>query len=98
MLAHRVARERDEARFETRLVAVRRVHVAELVVRGDGAAAGADRDERAVVALLPRRQPLEVAQRRLRYSSCRPSMWPVDCSASPANPGHAKSDPSGPMV
>ena len=25
-------------------------------------------------------------------------MWPVDCSASPAKPGQAKSDPSGPIV
>src|SRR5262249_39084728 len=41
-----------------------RVHVAELVVRGDRAAAGADRNERAVVALLPRGETLEVAQRR----------------------------------
>src|SRR6185436_17744324 len=57
------ARERDDTRFEAGLVAVRRVHVAELVVRGHGAAARTDQNERAVVALLPRRQPLEVAQR-----------------------------------
>jgi len=63
MLAHRVAGESHEARFETRLVAIRRVHVAELVVGRHRAAAGADGDERAVVALLPRRQPLEIAQR-----------------------------------
>src|SRR5258708_31157638 len=34
----------------------------------------------------------------VRYSSCRPSMWPVDWFASPAKPGQAKSEPSGPIV
>ena len=37
------------------------MHVAELVVGRDGAAAGAHRDERAVVAFLPRRQRVELA-------------------------------------
>ena len=52
-------RQRHHASLEARLVAVGLVHVAELGVRGDRAAAGADRDERAVVALLPRRERLE---------------------------------------
>src|SRR4029078_3715262 len=63
VLPRRVPRHRGDAREETRLVAVGRVHVAQLVVGRDRAAAGAHRDERAVVALLPRRQALEVAQR-----------------------------------
>src|SRR6266545_3364176 len=48
-----LVRERDEARFETGFVAARRVHVAKLGLRPDGAAAAADRDERAVAALAP---------------------------------------------
>src|SRR4029450_6933742 len=34
----------------------------------------------------------------LRRSSCRPSRWPVGSGAWPANPGHAYSEPSGPIV
>src|SRR5216683_323322 len=33
-----------------------------------------------------------------RHGSRRPSMWPVDIVGSPVNPGHAYSDPSGPIV
>src|SRR5258705_5094915 len=56
-------REGDQAGFEARLVAIGRVQVAELVVRRDRAPAGADGDERAVVAHLPRRELLQVPHR-----------------------------------
>src|SRR5215472_589906 len=56
--ARGVASERDHARFETGFVTVGRVHIAQFVVRRYRAAACADGNERAVVALLPRGQPL----------------------------------------
>ena len=49
----RVVRQRDQPRLEAGLVTRRGVDVAELVVGGDGTAAGADRDEAAVVAITP---------------------------------------------
>ena len=52
----RLARERENARLEARLVTVRHVHAAKLGVRRHRASAGADRDERAVAAAFPRRQ------------------------------------------
>src|SRR5687768_17042937 len=58
----RVAGHGYDAGFETSLVAVGGVHVAELRVCGDGTAAGADRDERTVVAAFPRRQLIEPAR------------------------------------
>src|SRR5687767_2883514 len=33
-----------------------------------------------------------------RHVSWRPSMWPVDSDFDPVKPGHAYSDPSGPIV
>src|SRR5262249_13627224 len=74
LLTGRLPRERGDASFETGLVTVRRVHVAELVVRRDRATAGARRYERAVVQLLPRREALEVPE-RLRPE---PVLPPVD--------------------
>src|SRR5216683_8221531 len=62
VFARRFVRERDEPRLETRFVTIGRVHVAQLVGRRHGAAAGAHGDERAVVAHFPRRELLEVPQ------------------------------------
>src|SRR5690349_19802870 len=56
--------ERDEARLHGGLVAVRFVDAAELVIRGDRAAAGTNRNEGAVATFLPRRERFE-SRRRL---------------------------------
>src|SRR5262245_46882360 len=53
----------DQAGFHRRLVAVRFVDGAELGVGGHAAAAGADRDEGAVAALLPGRERVEAGRR-----------------------------------
>src|SRR6476659_5068515 len=63
MFPRGVVGERDQPGLEAWLVAVGRVHVAELVVRRNGAPARAHGDERAVVARLPRRELVEVAER-----------------------------------
>ena len=52
-------RQRDKCRFEGRLVTCRRIHVSKLGVRGDRAAARADRNERAISTLVPGCQMLE---------------------------------------
>ncbi len=63
--AGRVMRQCDDRRFETPLVTCRRVHVAKLGMRRGDASTGAHRDERAVVALLPRRERVEARRRRV---------------------------------
>src|SRR5690242_3783023 len=62
-LARSFVRECHRACLKAALVTIGGVHVPQLVVRRDRAAAGADRNERAVVALLPCRQPLELTER-----------------------------------
>ena len=99
VLARGVSREREDARFETRSC-------------GSSGACMSPSSLCAATVQPPAQtgmnaQSLHCSQAascsKLR-SACvrivfrRPSMWPVDCSASPAKPGQAKSEPSGPMV
>ena len=57
--AGRIMRQRNERRFETRLVTCRRVHVTKLRVRCHRTSPGAHGDEGAVATVLPRTDLLE---------------------------------------
>ena len=68
----------------------------QLGVRGDGAAAGADRDERAVVALLPRRDDARsAAPPALRHASSPAVDVAGRLRASPAKPGRRRASRPG---
>src|SRR5919201_400560 len=60
-----VMRQRNQRRFEARLVTRRRVHVPKLGVRCNGTSAGAHRNERTISALLPGGERLEFIGRSL---------------------------------
>src|SRR5262245_11425759 len=57
-------RQRYKCRFEAPLVTCRHIHVPKLGVRGDRTAARADRNKRAIPAVVPRRQVFKFLRRR----------------------------------
>ena len=67
----------------------RRVQVTEFGVRGDAAAAGAHGDERAVAALAPGADAVEVAAAFAWSGVGAAAMWPVAKVDSPVKPGQA---------
>ena len=80
-------RQRNDRRFETPLVTCRHVHVAKLCVRRRQASPGTHRDERAVAALLPGTEPIELLARALAQRIAAVVDVPVDMRLLAGEPG-----------